>query len=169
MTNIYCGNNLKNKDLLSGKKILGTRYQCLKIGVGKGLNMPLEKNYSQDYEAIDSRKIYCGNRDKLLEGYDYIGNLPQCLQKGIGIGKYKNFLTNKNVEKKSYLLLYLILIYVSLCLGIFFWFYLAKPSFIVDKKDNKKNINIVKFIEFYFSFIILIGICLLAVYFYIKK
>ncbi len=44
----------------NGTKILGTRYQCLKKGIGKGLNEPILK-YNNDYEPIENVRIYCGN------------------------------------------------------------------------------------------------------------
>ena len=39
------------------------------------------------YTPIDNRKFYCGDKDILPPGYDRVGNLPSCLQKGIGIGR----------------------------------------------------------------------------------
>jgi hypothetical protein len=87
MDNIYCGNNALHPDLLNGTKRMGTRYECMRKGVGTGLNLPYDEEFNNDYEPIDDRKIFCGDRNILPEGYDRFGNAPQCLQKGVGIGK----------------------------------------------------------------------------------
>ena len=86
MNEIYCGNNANDPDLLSGNIIKGNRYLCFKKGVGKGLSLPIDKNWTYDYKPIDNRKMYCGNKN-LPKDYDYLGNLSQCLQKGVGVGK----------------------------------------------------------------------------------
>ena len=44
MNGIYCGNNAKSVDILSGNKIIGTRYACMRKGIGKGLNLPVDNN-----------------------------------------------------------------------------------------------------------------------------
>ena len=87
MKNIYCGNNSQYPDLLSGKVELGTKYTCMRKGVGMGSNMPLDYRYLGPYSPLDERKIYCGVSPLLPPAYDLDGNLPQCLQKGIGVGK----------------------------------------------------------------------------------
>lgn len=87
MSQIYCGNNAKDSQLVAGNVILGTRYKCLQKGIGKGMSLPHDPNFAGEYEPIDNRTIYCGNSPELPDGYDMMGNLPQCLQKGIGVGK----------------------------------------------------------------------------------
>lgn len=84
---MYCGNNKKAKDILVDGKVKGTRYKCFRKGVGVGLNSPYSYRYTSLYAPIDERKIYCGKKNKLPAGYDYLGNAPQCLQKGVSIGK----------------------------------------------------------------------------------
>jgi len=83
----YCGNNALFPDLLNGNKQLGTRYQCFKKGLGKGLNLPVDPNYNGPYNPIDPARVYCGNQNALPAGYDRMGNLSECLRKGIGVGK----------------------------------------------------------------------------------
>ena len=100
MNKIYCGNNALDPELLAGDIILGTRYTCLKRGIGQGLHLPLDQKYTRGYEPIDKRRIYCGNKAKLPKSYYSMGNLPQCLQKGIGIGKKKKSLL-KRLSTKS--------------------------------------------------------------------
>jgi hypothetical protein len=81
--NIYCGNNKYSSELVNKSATLGSNYECFKKGIGIGLNndiLPIQ------YEAIDKRKIYCGNKQYLPKGYDYYGNLPMCLQMGVGVG-----------------------------------------------------------------------------------
>jgi hypothetical protein len=87
MNNIYCGNNALHPDLLNGNKRMGTRYECMKKGIGTGLNLPYDEDFNNPYVAIDDTKIFCGDKNILPEGYDRFGNCPQCLQKGVGIGK----------------------------------------------------------------------------------
>jgi len=85
--NIYCGNNLLHENLVNGTSVLGTRYSCMRKGIGRALFEPADSAYLNNYQPIDNRKIYCGNNQELPVNYDYMGNLPMCLQKGIGIGK----------------------------------------------------------------------------------
>ncbi len=84
---LYCGNNSAAQPLLAGTSQIGTRYGCLKRGVGRGLHMPTDLNYLGDFQPIDDRKFYCGNRDNLPVGYDGFATLSQCMQKGVGIGR----------------------------------------------------------------------------------
>jgi hypothetical protein len=87
MPPIYCGNNALDTDLVSGNKVIGTRYQCLRKGVGIGNNLPYDHKFTLPYAPIDTTKIYCGNSVALPGGYDRFGNLHQCMQKGVGVGK----------------------------------------------------------------------------------
>jgi hypothetical protein len=87
MVYTYCGNNRANLDLVSGKSVLGTRYKCMRKGIGMGLYLPYDAQFGNHYEPIDNTKVYCGNSDDLPIGYDRMGNLPNCLQKGVGVGK----------------------------------------------------------------------------------
>ena len=82
---IYCGNNLytlNNKGLK-----LGTRYTCLKKGICKGLNLPIDEDYNGTYKQIIKENIYCGDKINLPKDYTRKCSLSDCLQKGIGIGK----------------------------------------------------------------------------------
>lgn len=168
MNGIYCGNNAKSVDILSGNKIIGTRYNCMRKGIGKGLNLPVDNNYLGGYEPIDTRKIYCGNAENLPDGYDLMGSLPQCLQKGIGIGK-KQKAENSNQRhlisnsKQNYKIVIYITIYIVLSLSIFLVLYFTKPDFISDKKNNKNVINTKKLLLYYISIIAVIGIIMFIV------
>ena len=46
--------------------------------------MPYDKNFTETYDPIDTRKIWCGNSNETPDGYNSVGNLPQCLQKELG-------------------------------------------------------------------------------------
>jgi hypothetical protein len=141
----------------------------MRKGIGKGLNLPVDNNYLGDYEPIDTRKIYCGNAENLPDGYDLMGSLPQCLQRGIGIGK-KQKAENSNQRqlipsfssnsKQNYKI---ITIYILLCASIFLVLYFTKPDFISDKKNNKNIINTKKLLLYYISIIAVIGIILFIV------
>jgi hypothetical protein len=163
MSNIYCGNNSKSKDIIIGISVIGTRYQCLKKGIGKGLNLPMDKNYLGDYEAIDNRKIYCGNKNKLPKNYDYMGNLPQCLQKGIGVGKIKKTL---NYNPNNYNLVFYVILYIILCIITFFILFYTKPLFITIQKDNETIIDIKKMLLYYIPSIIILAIIMIIIYNY---
>lgn len=82
---IYCGNNELFGDIVSGARAWGTPYACMRKGVGVGLNLPRDREY-RNYRPRAKRKVYCGTR-ALPDGYACVGNLPQCLQKGVAIGK----------------------------------------------------------------------------------
>jgi hypothetical protein len=78
---IYCGNNAYE----IGDRRLGTPYECLKVGIGKGLHLPL-KGYNPNYRAIDETNTYCGTSQTPPPG-KVLGTRTECLRKGIGIGK----------------------------------------------------------------------------------
>jgi len=80
---IYCGNN----GAATGGKPIGTKHQCLKVGIGKGLYLPCEKSYGGAYDPIDDRKMYCGDKQGIPAGYDIMGSPSLCLKVGIGLGK----------------------------------------------------------------------------------
>ena len=80
MSRISCSNN-------KYRGVKGTRYDCFRKGVGIGLNQPVDKSYRNKYSPIDKRKVYCGKARRLPQKYDIMGNLPMCLQKGVGVGK----------------------------------------------------------------------------------
>jgi hypothetical protein len=104
---MYCGNNLAHKKLVNGELQIGTRYKCLKRGIGRGLNMPFDNSYLGEYIPIDDTRIYCGNSEQLPNGYDRFGSLDECQSKGIGIGmkqKADNIVkkvSKNNVTKKD--------------------------------------------------------------------
>jgi hypothetical protein len=91
---IYCGNNALHPDLVSGRAVIGTKHRCLKKGFGAGYYSPVDLSFLNDYQPIDTRKVYCGNRENVPEGYDRHGNLPSCFQKGFASGKRKKAMEN---------------------------------------------------------------------------
>jgi hypothetical protein len=99
---MYCGNNRRNLDVLSGKKVIGDRYSCLKRGIGIGLNLPYDPSFATRYVPIDKRKIYCGKDEKMPLGYDLVGNNHMCFSKGVGVGRsMKAKKHRKNTPKKA--------------------------------------------------------------------
>jgi len=115
MNNVYCGNNRLNT---SGNPI-GTRYLCLKKGIGVGKSLPCDGTINDQYEAIDTRKVWCGRRKSLPAGYDILGNLPMCLQKGVGMGKYEKCSNEKYSFYKSYFFWILVIAVISILIFIF--------------------------------------------------
>lgn len=160
MSTIYCGNNARSNDILNGNKVVGTRYGCMRKGIGKGLNSHVDNTYLGDYEPIDKRKIYCGNDDNLPDGYDLMGNLPQCLQKGIGIGKKQKAKQSINENSKNNKGIIYVIVYIILCIGIFLVLYFTKPNFISNKEKDKNVINIKKLLIYYTTIIGFLGIIL---------
>lgn len=101
---MYCGNNRRNPDVLSGQKIIGNRYGCFKQGIGIGRHLPYDPAYGNRFVPVDSRKIYCGKAKVIPAGYDYMGSNTMCLQKGVGVGKAitaKEQRKGKKAVKKS--------------------------------------------------------------------
>ena len=164
MAQLYCGNNALHPDLVNGTKMMGTKYQCLRKGIGTGLNLPYDADYGGPYTPIDDRKIYCGDEADLPDGYDRMGNSSQCLQKGIGIGKIQRAqqedgspppedldtgLISHHPRKKRFS------IFITVCILIFIVMYIVKPN-IVTKLDNNKIIIIwPKFFLWYIIIVLL--------------
>ena len=156
---MYCGNNARHPDLQNGNQVLGTRYRCLRKGIGVGLNQPYDPNYG-DYDPIDNTRIYCGNSEQLPQGYDRFGNLPQCLQVGVGVGKNMAFnngppqhgFGGAKVVKYIWPTILCILVSISIFLGLYF----GKPSFVTKKVGNKKEIIWSRFFIFYTLMVVII-------------
>ena len=84
---MYCGNNANNRSVVRGERVIGTRFDCMKKGVGTGLYMPYDTSYLEQYVPIDDTRAYCGNKQGLPEGYDRFGSLHECFVKGVGVGR----------------------------------------------------------------------------------
>ena len=97
-TELYCGNNARDEGLRNGIKILGTRYQCLKKGIGRGLNEPIF-NYNDEYEPIDDIKIFCGNGNVLPQNKDRFGTRDECLRKGFGVGQKQKYTRDGAIQQ----------------------------------------------------------------------
>ncbi len=87
MATIYCGNNSRDLGLRTGAKVIGTRYNCFRRGVGVGLGLPYDATYATRYVPIDKRKIYCGTEHALPAGYHIMGSNGMCYTKGVGVGR----------------------------------------------------------------------------------
>lgn len=94
---LYCGNNARDEGLINGTKTLGTRYQCLKKGIGKGLNEPILK-YNNDYEPIENVRIYCGN-GALPNNKDRFGTRDECLRKGFAVGQKQKYIRDGGIQR----------------------------------------------------------------------
>jgi hypothetical protein len=140
----------------------------MKKGFGKGFNMPYDPKFAGPYTPIDKRKIYCGNNSEKPEGYDSMGSLSQCLQKGIGIGKRKradkgiqgilgyspNYLESSSRNNDYFFKMVVLFIVIEIV--IFCYLYFSKPK-IVTTKDSK-NIERINWSKF--TLIYLISVCL---------
>ena len=160
---IYCGNNLNDPKLTSGTHNIGTNYQCLRKGIGVGINLPYDPSYSRPYIPIDNRKFYCGKSRRLPRGRGYfaIGSPSKCLQKGVGIGKkqianrrggggggkYKFSFSTINIDKFNPYIIFLVVITI---LSVLFYFVkpkiITKPNPKYPMDSNKTLIDTKKFI-----------------------
>lgn len=166
MSQIYCGNNAANPQLVNGQLQLGTRYGCLKKGIGRGLRMPVDPEYSGEYIPIDNRKMYCGNKPNLPTGYDVMGNLPQCLQKGVGVGKrmqdgggYVPDILSNNINIA-------IGIFVLIAVVTFSFMFFNPPNFIVEYHGKKKIILWGKFVLLYVGILALWGTLIFSIWYF---
>lgn len=164
----YCGNNKYNSDIISGIKVIGTRYECIKKGIGIGFNSPPDPDYSGKYEPIVVDNFYCGDKNPIPNKYDRLGTNPQCLSRGIGIGKrlkhsrrYESFGFN-NIISINYIYVFLLFIVIS-SYFITICFYI-KPYMLIEKKDNIVVIIWWKLIIFSFGMSILTIFIILLFY-----
>jgi len=136
---MYCGNNFLDSKLLAGTATVGTRYKCLKKGIGVGLNMPFDPTFLDGYLPIDDSKSYCGNSEVLPDGYDYHGSLPHCLQKGVGTGRRLRAergdgVGQQRTQMKFLVYIFLFVLSFSIMLtGIL----LSKSKYFFDEKTKK--------------------------------
>jgi hypothetical protein len=168
MTQIYCGNNARNRALVSGDVKLGTRYGCLRKGIATGLNMKKDYEYRGEYVPIDKTVIYCGNKRRIPNGYDRFGSLPQCLQKGVGIGK-RIRVSFIGVFKSVFFVdvLLPILLFILFSLLTFIVLYLLKPERVI--KRNAKGEKVIvwgKFMTVFIPIVVAIGVLLFWVWRY---
>jgi len=99
---MYCGNNANNRRVVNGELVIGTRYNCMRKGVGQGLYMPFDRSYMDEYIPIVETKVYCGNDENLPEGYDRFGALHECFVKGVGVGRrQKAVKIDKKIRNES--------------------------------------------------------------------
>ena len=152
MPQTYCGNKANFTGLINGTHIIGTNYQCLRKGIGVGLHLPYDNNYTLPYVPIDNRKYYCGKQQEIPIAGNYfaLGSPSKCLSIGIGVGKSQTSLNGvpRSFYFIRYFLPYILFIFINSI--IFIIFYISKPVFL-SKKDNE-NKNIIdwsKFIPYY--------------------
>lgn len=84
---MYCGSNRRHPDVMSGRRTIGSRYDCFRRGFGVGINQPADPNYRLAYVPVDPRKVYCGKQNRLPANYDLMGSPNLCFRKGVGVGK----------------------------------------------------------------------------------
>ena len=160
MPEVYCGNNSSDVGLLNGSKVLGTRSRCLRKGVGRGMRLPYDPTYLGAYTPIDNRNIYCGDQEQIPEGYSAMGNLPQCLVKGIGICKKKRAEKGPPVIRQSVPYI----IFLILAGSLFTALYLYEPSIVTTtSSDNVTSLDWVKFMSFYIPTCVLIAVVIFLV------
>jgi len=95
---IYCGNNARDQGLQSGLRVLGSRYQCLKKGIGRGLKEPILE-YNEDYEPIEQLNVFCGNGDILPQHKERFGTRDECLRKGFAVGQKQKYDRDGGIQR----------------------------------------------------------------------
>ena len=135
----YCGNNGNSPLLVAngGNRTLGSRHDCLRQGIGVGLNMPLDPSYLNPYNPINNTRYYCGNAAALPAGYDANGTLNMCHGIGIGVGRRKRALAAPLAGGAAPLALYLICFVLMISIFVITMLY-KKPTFI-KKKDTEEQ------------------------------
>jgi len=152
-SNVYCGNNGANTN---GKPI-GTKNECLRVGIGKGLHLPCNPSYSGEYDPIDDRRTYCGNNEDLPDDYDIMGSASMCLKKGIGLGMARRAEGGCGLRVK----IIWIIIWFLLSIVGFLLVYILRPGFVLedDDEDNKK-LNVRKLVIYTSSYVIILALIL---------
>lgn len=84
MVRIYCGTQVQLPD---GYDSRGTRYQCLRKGIGIGLHLVNQAPPMRP--AQPQPRLYCGNAPEAPNGYDGLATPYICLRKGVGVGLWK--------------------------------------------------------------------------------
>jgi hypothetical protein len=162
----YCGNNSLYRGLTGRQPthVVGTNYECLKKGIGVGLNLPYDRNYSNNYIPIDDRKFYCGNQVRIPNRYFAVGSPSKCIGIGIGVGKSiaNNDIDSDNNsdnnsdsdsdsdgfsfgEKSKTTNLSFLFLFFLLYISTFFLLYFIKPNFITEKDPDNIKSKIVDF------------------------
>ena len=131
----YCGNNALNR---TGKP-RGSRYRCMRTGIGKGRSLPYDPQYVGGYQPIDnSVRLYCGDRHNTLAAananlgagrlpYTLLGTSPMCLQRGVGIGK-----AIRAREGRGYMrIIIFIMIWIVLTTATALSLYYTRPYFVL--------------------------------------
>ena len=150
---IYCGNNSKNRRLISGELDIGKRSECLKKGVGVGLNQPIDPDYLDDYEPLYIDNFFCGDDEDDVPNNYRMGTLAQCLQKGVAVGKLQKAQTdndsgdlNENDTEYNFILKFTLILFIDIIYLLFILYF--KPKFFRVKDTN--NLNTRKIILFFF-------------------
>jgi hypothetical protein len=164
---IYCGNNRRNRNLINGLLDIGTRSKCFKKGFGVGFNQPIDPDYLGEYEPIYIDNIYCGDNQNDIPINSRMGTLPQCLQKGVAIGKLQKA-RNNNIDGgegdiddsyhfilKITLILFIDIIFI---LSIIYF----KPKFFL--KNNTREFNSKKITSIIIGITILLIILLFVIF-----
>ena len=91
---MYCGNNELDARLKEngGHAKFGKPSECLRKGYALGYNAPIGdtneflRRWTERYRPHVKQSLYCGDDAKVPPGYDVRGTLPQCMQRGFGLG-----------------------------------------------------------------------------------
>jgi hypothetical protein len=139
---MYCGNKANHISIIEGTRVLGTNYQCMKKGIGVGLHLPYDSEYSEHHIPVDPRKFYCGNADVPPVAGDYlaVGSPSKCLSVGIGVGKSMRAGMGPpyGMNFVRYYLPYILFLFIII--GIFSILYFTKPQFVTKKDENNNNV-----------------------------
>ena len=102
---IYCGNNMLSPKITKENYKIGNPYNCMRKGIGVGLNLPVDIEAAGPYKPIIKKTFYCGKKQSEMPlNLDRMGTPTECLRTGIAIGKAKKAqeqISKKKSKKKS--------------------------------------------------------------------
>lgn len=188
---IYCGNNKLSPKLTEENHRIGTPYQCMRKGIGVGLNLPVDKDAAAPYKPIVEKTFYCGKKESDMPvKLERMGSPTECLRAGIAIGKKKKadeFIEKRKIRNRKkrskrvrrwkkkrgfstrsehnifvkYILP--ILIIGSLTLAFALPLYYTKPKFLVNKR---KEIDFQKYSIIIYLFLLIVSLIVILIWKY---
>lgn len=144
-SSIYCGNNSIATPLLNGTARIGTNYECLRKGIGKGRSLPYDVSFNVPRIPIDSRRFYCGEKRDMPTRYFARGSPSKCLAVGIGIGKSQRLQGRNNILISVFVPFFIYTIAIGLTFLILI---VTKIGLKKNEKDGKTVVDWEKMIPY---------------------
>ena len=96
---VYCGDN---RVIPEEYDVFGTRYRCLKKGIGLGMTLSDHQRTEFIRRATGRPRdgVYCGNQAALPAGYVRTGRRLECFKKGVGVGLGMNQVNRRRMQAR---------------------------------------------------------------------